>query len=126
LDEKSFIQEIQQLGLPKENTDAIAKQYRENKENLRSKFSQDSYRVSKLLATDWRVDHIISSSEGNLNSSIHLKLQVDSKPELGLINRVEVKSDGNRLKDIAFELSSEQLDILVHELSNVQKLLANT
>eukprot|EP01031_Cornospumella_fuschlensis_P040263 gene40263-49062_t len=31
-DDKVLIQEIQQLGLPKENSDMIAKQYRETKE----------------------------------------------------------------------------------------------
>jgi hypothetical protein len=31
LDEASLVQEIQQLGLPKENSDAIGRQYREHK-----------------------------------------------------------------------------------------------
>ena len=31
MDEASLVQEIQQLGLPKENSDAIGRQYREHK-----------------------------------------------------------------------------------------------
>eukprot|EP01038_Epipyxis_sp_PR26KG_P005692 gene5692-7858_t len=138
LDEKSFVQEILQLGLPKENTDAIAKQFRENKEHLRTKFSDDSYRVSKLLSVDWRVDHIYATSaskSSNIDESvgplIHVKLAIDTKPEKGIIDsntneEFNSQTDKKRINNIAFELSSAKLDILIHELSIAQKMLENT
>lgn len=128
LDEKSLVQEIQQLGLPKENTDALAKQYREYKDNLRAKFADDSYRVSKLLSTDWRVDQVLASSSYAQNSSnsrtfpspiIHVNLSVDMRPELGQ----GVAAD--RVRGVAFEVSPEKLDVLIHELSQAQKLMEN-
>lgn len=131
-DDRSLTQEIQQLGLPKENTDAIVKQYREHKETLRAKFAEQSYRVSKLLNTDWRVDHIIASGapgeEGHTGALVHVKLQIDAAPEKNATNPLTlgdstIKSDGARIQDIAFEMSAERLDLLVHELSEAQKLL---
>ena len=65
IDDKSLIQEIQQLGLPKDSTDAVANRYRESREPLRVKFAEESYRLSKLISVDWRVDHIIASSSSS-------------------------------------------------------------
>ena len=117
LDEKSLVQEIQQLGLPKENTEAISKLYREQKDNLREKFAENSYRVSKLLSADWRVDQIISSSSNESGPLIHLNLTVNEQPE---------KTDltgPSTVKEIAFELSETKLNALIHELSQVQALM---
>lgn len=117
LDEKSLVQEIQQLGLPKENTEAISKLYREQKDNLREKFAENSYRVSKLLCADWRVDQVISSSANESGPLIHLNLAVNEKPE---------KSDvtgPSTVKQLVFELSETKLNALIHELSQVQGLM---
>lgn len=130
VDEKSLILEIQQLGLPKENSDAIARQYRDAKDMLRSKFAEDSYRVSKLVSADWRMDHIIATSqptEGErvvqTGALVHLNIHVDVKPEQG-DSGVE-NSSADRYKDIAFEISPQKLDVLIHELTQVQTLLQN-
>ena len=139
LDELSFVQEIQQLGLPKENSDAIARQFRDNKDSLRASLSKDSYRISKLISTDWRVDHIIASgssasSNNNNNNNvkndtwIQLNLLVDTEPQRSN-NISNIKNDNtlvnSHIQNISFELSSDKLDILVHELSEAKKLLEN-
>ena len=49
LDEASLVQEIQQLGLPKENSDAIGRQYREHKVSfflVLSSSAHDLYRFT--------------------------------------------------------------------------------
>lgn len=134
VDEKSFVQEVLQLGLPKENTDAIAKQYRENKDRLREKFAEESYRVSRLLSVDWRVDQVLASSEtaatnsknASMSATVHLNLRVDTKPQLGALpvstdSSVAVLND--RVKALAFEMSAKKLDVLIHELSQAQNLM---
>ena len=106
IDEQTLLQEIQQLGMPKENSEAVARPFRETKDELRRAFAQDTYHVShmhipsiipapadddmmltylcilsllllllllhvtmiidqlpKLISMDWRVDHLISSSQ---------------------------------------------------------------
>jgi hypothetical protein len=134
VDEKSFVLEVQQLGLPKENTDAIAKQYRDAKDMLRNKFADDSYRVSKLLNVDWRMDHIIASSKPTLDDErvvqlgplVHLNLTVDAKPHLEDNTVVpSLAKNAERFKNIAFEISPQKLDVLIHELSHAQSLLQN-
>ena len=124
VDELSLVQEIQQLGLPKENSENIGRSYREHKDTLRAKFAEDSYRVSKLLATDWRVDHVVASSSDvtrSRSSLVHMKLVVDNKPQDGDVSSTAV--DGKRVEEIACEMSADKLDIFVHELSHALTLL---
>jgi len=124
LDESSLVQEIQQLGLPKENSEAIARQYREHKDLLRNRFADQSYRISKLVSTEWRIDQVIASSSepedgtGNLGPLVHLKLTIDTKPHQ--------PSDAERkIQELAFEVQPEKLDVLVEELEKAKNILAN-
>lgn len=121
VDESSFVQEIQQLGLPKENAEAIARQYREHKDTLRDKFSEDSYRVSKLVSADWRVDRIIAlSGEDPAVTTVQFMLKVDALPHAGAAASTETSS---RIKDIVCEMPAEKLDVLIHELSFAQSMM---
>jgi hypothetical protein len=55
-------QELQQLGLPKENSDGIARPFRIHADRLRAQASADSLRLPRLLSLDWRVDGILATS----------------------------------------------------------------
>ena len=128
LNDVFLIQEIQQLGLPKENSDAIGKLYKEKKEEMRTKFALDSYSVTKILKTDWRIDSIVASSNSNdtSTSSAHLKFTVDTRPQDGAVTQDENSNlvvDGYRIKELAFELTPEKLDVLVHELSRAYSIV---
>jgi len=116
VDEKSLILEVQQLGLPKENTEAIAKQYMDAKELLRRKLAEDSYRVNQLVSVDWRVDHIIASSSVDSSSGcslINVKLDLDSRFE----------QHGPVHSTIAFQVTPQKLDVLISELSQAKRLM---
>jgi len=116
VDEKSLILEVQQLGLPKENTEAIAKQYTDAKELLRRKLAEDSYRVNQLVSVDWRVDHIIASSSVDSSSGgslINVKLDLDSRFE----------QHGPVRSTIAFQVTPQKLDVLISELSQAKRLM---
>ena len=133
--------EIQQLGLPRENSEAICRGYREHKDNLRSKFTEESYRMSKLLRTDWRVDHVIASSSGNeadasgsasfTGSLVQLKLKVDSLPQEGTVTEegegisLAGRSDGRRVREEVVQMTAEQLDTLVFEMQKAKSALTN-
>lgn len=130
VDDKVLIQEIQQLGLPRENTDVLAKLYRENRESLRSKLREESYRISKLVETRWRVDQVLahsssgpSSTAPNISSEkvVHLQFTVDHSPSAD--TRINSSKNSSSVKDLAFELSPEQLDLLIHELSQAQIMM---
>ena len=130
VDEKSLVLEIQQLGLPKENTDAIARQYRDTKDMLRNKFAEESYRVSKLISTDWRMDQIVASSKPvetdqriiQKGPIVHMCLNIDTQPEKG---DILIENQNNRFKNLAFEISTQKLDVLIHELTQAQTILQN-
>ena len=99
----------------------IARQYREHKDALRVKFSEESYRVSTLLSTDWRVDLTIASSDSTKrNASVQLKLNLDTQPHQGSL---EDQIDGDRIREVAFELETDKLDILLHELAHAQAMM---
>lgn len=121
------------MGLPKENSDAIGKLYKEKKDEMRNKFALDSYSVTKILKTDWRIDSVIATSDSTntgtnsrTGTTAHLKFTVDTRPQDGDINRdsnSNVVIDGYRIKELAFELTPEKLDTLVHELSRAYSIV---
>lgn len=119
-EDKVLIQEIQQLGLPKENSDTVAKQYRENKDALRDQLQRDSYRLSRLVECNWRVDQILAQSDPKdasklvTEKNVNLRLVVDSRPG--------VPSE-HTVKDIGFEISPQNLDLLILELSQAQQMM---
>jgi len=128
--------EIQQLGLPKENSEAICRGYREHKDNLRTKFTEESYRISKLLRTDWRVDHVITSGGGSTGAEfsgplVQLKLKVDALPQEGTVTEdcqeinLSGKADGRRVRDEVVQMTGEQLDSLVFEMQKAKSALTN-
>ena len=109
LDEMSLTQEIQQLGLPKENAEAITKLYREHKDGLREILSIKSYRMSRFLGADWRLDRTIASSdEDKVESIFNLNIRMDRFPH-------EISKSKN-VEEYAFEMTMEQLDLFTHEL----------
>jgi plasmid stability protein len=145
-DEQSLVQEIQQLGLPKENAEALGRQYREHKDILRAALAEESYRMNKYLSTDWRVDCILASSTSSptpntiiLPSSqenhdyavskpdtgvaLHLNILYDSRPQDGPMESSLISNPVDRVKNVAFEVSPEKLDLLIHELSIAVKSL---
>jgi len=60
VDGESLDNELQQLGLPKENAGSLCKVYADNMVKLQQVFSEQSLRVSTLEAVDWRVDYLLA------------------------------------------------------------------
>jgi hypothetical protein len=117
LDEQSLVQEIQQLGLPKENSEALGRQFRESKDNMRASLSEESFRINRLLGTEFRVDHILASSTpANAASAapstgtvINLKFLYDNRPQ---------DSTDKQIQEFACELTQDKFDLLVKEVSH--------
>ena len=57
-------------------------------------------------------------SDEDTDAVVHLRLCVDTCPQV----RVGEQREG-RWKDVAFEMSPEKLDVLIHELTQAQTLL---
>lgn len=120
VEDKVLIQEIQQLGLPKENSETVAKQYRDNKDTLRDRLEATSYRISKLVDCSWRVDQVLAqadrSSGGKIVSEkiVNLRLTVDSQPGV---------TSAGKIENLAFEVKPDNLDLLILELSQAQQMM---
>lgn len=54
--------ELQQLGLPKENSDGVSRPYRIHRDKLRAQAAADSLRLPRLLSVSVRSDTICASS----------------------------------------------------------------
>merc|ERR1712046_456804 len=79
IDENTLSLEIQQLGLPKENCDALLKSYTDGKNRLREHLSGTIFQLQRLKSLDWRVDSLISSStmEEIDAPAVQVKLGID-------------------------------------------------
>ncbi len=86
------------------------------------RFAQESYRVATLISTDWRVDLTVATSESSKHSaSVQLKLELDTQPHKPQADPTQI--DGVRIKEFAFELDTDKLDVLLHELLHAQTLM---
>ena len=54
--------ELQQLGLPKENSDGVSRPFRIHRERLRAQARADAPAPPRLISLDWRVDAVVASS----------------------------------------------------------------
>ena len=124
VDDVSLVQEIQQLGLPKENSDVIGKLYKEKKDELRVVFASYSYAITKVLKTDWRVDSVVATSnQSTAQTTAHIKFLLDVRPQDAKVVNNDTPVDGFTLQELAFEISPEKLDVLIYELSRAKSYL---
>ena len=54
--------ELQQLGLPRENSAGVSRPFRIHRERLRAQARADSLRAPRLLSLDWRLDAVVATS----------------------------------------------------------------
>jgi hypothetical protein len=132
VDEMSLVQEIQQLGLPQENAGIIGVEYGDCKVALQHRLASDSYRLSRVLDTNWRVDVLVPPEPTPTpccEVSIHLRLLVDNQPNSALtVDSHHESSTGiivnqNRTDDVTFSLTETQLDLLITELTQAKLIL---
>jgi len=82
VDDNTLLQEIQQLGLPKENAEAVVKTFHDHKEQLRTAFLQQSFQLDRFESLDWRVDHVLQTSQQAENKIIEPETVVQLKLSL--------------------------------------------
>ena len=126
VDKVSLIQEIQQLGLPQENSKVIGEEYSEGKIALLKALAAQIYRLNRVLETE-----IVST--GNpvkvTDIAMNLRLLLDNNPHYSA-NRVTSNDntsesvEGKKCKEtLSFDISAEKLDLLIHELSEAKEIM---
>lgn len=106
--------ELQQLGLPKEHSEMVSKLYRDNAEALKSKFTKDCFRITKVTSVDWRVDLILGSSE----------LPSAQVPTVSVKIGIQRPEDQGSTEPLIFEASRSKFNTLLNELRVARNLMA--
>merc|ERR1712146_1772 len=132
IDHSVLLKEILQLGLQKENGDVIAKLYKENKQVIRSKLEDESFKLPKILNIDWRTDYILAEGGVNMNTSSICK--EDDIVEDKMVNGAEVrlrlriqKDIKTKVKeDISLSFDSKKFHVFYHELVKAKQMMDST
>lgn len=114
VEENTLSDELQQLGLPKENAASLCKAYGSSVDKLQTALRDQVLTLWKLENVDWRLDYILSSSalQKVNETSVHLKLDVKSPSE--------VMSKTSHL-----ELTTEKFQLLLNELKQAEAVIAS-
>ena len=121
----SLTQEIQQLGLPKENAEAVVKSYRDSKDALRETFRQQSFSLRKLKACEWRADVVVSSSVLDEVNRPAVQLKLTTGPPTGQpgFSHSAEGGGGSGVEEVAFSTTMEKFQVLFSELRTARQLM---
>jgi COMMD2-7/10, HN domain/COMM domain len=108
---ETLIMELQQLGMPKEHSDRLAKPYTDYVEHVRTALAEKRLALPHLVGVDWQVDFVLSSDALlELNEpSVQLRLQLD---------------DDRAAAGHIFSLSADKLRALLAELKTARSFMS--
>uniref|UniRef100_V5HAW3 COMM domain-containing protein n=1 Tax=Ixodes ricinus TaxID=34613 RepID=V5HAW3_IXORI len=115
VDEETLVNELQQLGLPREHAVSLSKVYADKSADILTVLKKQSLRLSSLEGSpQWRVDYVLESSVAGevAQPSVQMKLIV--------------RDSDHEPKPVHFSMTAETCSVLLHELKqayNVMKSL---
>ncbi|XP_040071400.1 COMM domain-containing protein 4 [Ixodes scapularis] len=115
VDEETLVNELQQLGLPREHAVSLSKVYADKSADILTVLKKQSLRLSSLEGNpQWRVDYVLESSVAGevAQPSVQMKLLV--------------RDSDRDPKPMHFSMTAETCSVLLHELKqayNVMKSL---
>eukprot|EP01116_Phalansterium_solitarium_P014410 TRINITY_DN32062_c0_g1_i1.p1 TRINITY_DN32062_c0_g1~~TRINITY_DN32062_c0_g1_i1.p1 ORF type:complete len:201 (-),score=51.63 TRINITY_DN32062_c0_g1_i1:47-649(-) len=112
VDEATLSNELQQIGLPKEHCDILARPYKDNRDKMRDKFLQTSLQLTQLESVDWRVDYLLSSSVLEEVNSPSVQLRINTKPTATAPSQ-----------SYAFNVDPDKLRVLIEELKAARDIM---
>lgn len=128
--------ELQQLGLPQENADAITKIFKNQKENLRNKLKEDVFAFSQIKNVNYKISYILANNIIDYkNNSLVESLNKDDKDSKSLINsenlllnNVECKvnlniEDPKSFNGFNFTTNKDVLGKLINDLSKAAEMI---
>ncbi|GIY99603.1 COMM domain-containing protein 4 [Caerostris extrusa] len=110
IDEESLLNELQQLGLPKESAAALCKIFSEKFLLLQKKLKKDSFKLTEIHNINWQVDHILSSSclSDVDNPSVKLSFEITENYDKSFHS---------------INMSSNRFQVLLHELKQAYAIM---
>jgi hypothetical protein len=130
-------QELQQLGLPQENADSITKVFKNQKENLKKKLSQETFTLNRLANIDYKISYVLANNYSNYDHKIikseEFNFEMDDNlNEIHKINNLDAKinfcfdfikpedettsNSRNGLNEFHFTTNKELLGKLINDL----------
>lgn len=88
---------------------------------LRETFRQESYRITKLISTDWRVDSVIATSNNDASNDANLMVQLKMEYDIRPQDKVHQAIQENII--LSMEMPKAKLDLMVYEMENAVQLL---
>ncbi|KAL3679739.1 hypothetical protein R1sor_022695 [Riccia sorocarpa] len=106
IDDSTMSKELQQLGLPKEHSDALCTPYLDNKDALQAKFLDQTLKIPALQIGAWQVQ------QGETKSVV-----------MRLTSAKSVDQTGDKNNDLQLCLTAEKFHLLLRELKTARSLL---
>ncbi|KAL3221061.1 hypothetical protein MRX96_029677 [Rhipicephalus microplus] len=111
VEEETLVNELTQLGLPREHAVSLSKVYADRCAEILAVLKEQSLRLSSLEgAPQWRLDYVLESSVAGevCQPSVQMKLAV---------------RQGNEVKPVHFTMSAEKCGVMLHELKQLHKVM---
>ena len=132
VDDMMLSQELQQLGLPQDNADAISKVYKKNKDVLRAFLKEDIFSFNKINDVHFKTSYIIADKYNNfdcVNEKENEELNEDNytinsleKTEITLCLDLKGKNK-NKGEKFLVSMNKEALGQLIQDLENYSSVI---
>uniref|UniRef100_A0A023GFD8 COMM domain-containing protein n=1 Tax=Amblyomma triste TaxID=251400 RepID=A0A023GFD8_AMBTT len=111
VDEESLVNELTQLGLPREHAVSVSKVYADRWPEILAILKEQSLRLSSLDgAPQWRLDYVLESSTAGEVCQPTVQMKLDLK-------------QGDAVTPVHFSMSAEKCSVLLHELKQAHKVM---
>jgi hypothetical protein len=110
VEDSVLAKEVEQLGVPKEHSDAVCKPYAKDKEALRAALLHGTLSVDKLKTLGWDV-HVVDSGSGG---------GAAAGAVAGAELLVSLYMETERQGKVAFDCSEEKFRVLLFELKGAR------
>jgi len=126
--------ELQQLGLPQENADAITKIYKSNKENLKNKLKEEIFSFNQIKDVNYKISYILADDITDFkNNYINKNLQ-EGQETKAILNseyqqfnnidcRIYLSIEDNKMNTTNFTTKKEVLGKLINDLNKASEMI---
>ena len=132
VDDLMLSQELQQLGLPQDNADAISKVYKKNKDILRNFLKEDIFSFNKINDVHYKTSYCIADQYNNFdyinekeNEAIEDNFIISSleKAEITLCFDLKGKDKNKEGGKYLVNMDKETLGKLIQDLENYSSVI---
>ena len=132
VDDMMLSQELQQLGMPQDNADALSKVYKKNRDVLRAYLKEDIFSFNKINDVHFKTSYVVADKYNNfdcVNEKENEELNEDNytinsleKTEITLCLDLKGKNK-NKGEKFLVSMNKEALGQLIQDLENYSSVI---